>query len=279
MRAAEAKASMLEAERAAAAARAEAEAERESRLGAERLLDTARAEREEEAAALLRATVAGGALQGRLEAAQAECAKLQAKLTELEVQKGGNGGLGGLNLAEMEMGALRGELEGWRLVAVDAQERQQRLEVDLKASQIEIKASCAPTRRLAPSPPSWPPPLPLAFARRRHHNFFIVSATSSPPRYLSISCSQALQATLADGTSRPTSSEATGAAASAPQSGLSRAACSRNPATSATPVTFAAAARSTTGRPSTFLNKVGSEEAARSRVPSRVASRGSLAGA
>jgi hypothetical protein len=286
MRAAEAKASMLEAERAAAAARAEAEAERESRLGAERLLDTARAEREEEAAALLRATVAGGALQGRLEAAQAECAKLQAKLTELEVQKGGNGGLGGLNLAEMEMGALRGELEGWRLVAVDAQERQQRLEVDLKASQIEIKASCAPTRRLAPQPPrpfspppSWPPPLPLAFARRRHHNFFIVSATSSPPRYLSISCSQALQATLADGTSRPTSSEATGAAASAPQSGLSRAACSRNPATSATPVTFAAAARSTTGRPSTFLNKVGSEEAARSRVPSRVASRGSLAGA
>merc|ERR1740130_2054624 len=135
-------------------------------------------------AAVAAVAAAGGALQGKLEAAQAECTKLQAKLTELEAQKGGSGGsgggLGGLNLAEMEMGALRGELEGWRLVALDAQERQQRLEVDLKASQIEIKA---------------------------------------------------LQATLADATSRPTSSEATGAAASAPQSGLSRTACSRNPAT------------------------------------------------
>lgn len=146
-----------------AAARAEAEAEREARLSAERMLDTARAEREEEAAELRRATAAGGALQGRLEAAQAECAKLQAKLTELEAQKGGGGGLGGLSLAEMEMGALRGELEGWRLVALDAQERQQRLEVDLKASQIEIKASCAPTPRLAPQPPPpfSPPCTPL----------------------------------------------------------------------------------------------------------------------
>ena len=163
MRAAEAKASLLEAERVVAAARAEAEAEREARLSAERRLDTARAEREEEAAELRRATAAGGALQGRLEAAQAECAKLQAKLTELEAQKGGGGGLGGLNLAEMEMGALRGELEGWRLVALDAQERQQRLEVDLKASQIEIKASCAPTPRLAPQPPPpfSPPCTPL----------------------------------------------------------------------------------------------------------------------
>lgn len=153
-RAAEARASLLEAECAAAAAHAEAEAEREARLGAERQLESARAERDEEAAALLRATAAGGALQGRLEAAQAECAKLQAKLAELEAQKGGGGGggLGGLNLAEMEMGALRGELEGWRLVAVEAQERQQRLELDLKASQVEIKVSCAPTRRLAPQP-------------------------------------------------------------------------------------------------------------------------------
>ena len=84
-----------------------------------------------------------------------------AKLAELEAQKVagvGGGGLGGLNLAEMEMGALRGELEGWRLVAVDAQERHERIELDLKAAVIEIKASRAPMRPL-PTPPTCPPPV------------------------------------------------------------------------------------------------------------------------
>ena len=46
----------------------------------------------------------------------------------------------GMHIAEMQLEATRGELEGWRLVAKEAEMEKARLEDELRLANIEVKA-------------------------------------------------------------------------------------------------------------------------------------------